>query len=93
MLTPTKKATLLPKGSLSVGGRIISKMFSACLKITDLSQLADTIAAHFSFKIEDKQGLLETVAVNERFAHLLRLVNMEIEVFKMGQRIKGRVKD
>jgi ATP-dependent Lon protease len=61
--------------------------------ITDLSQLADTIAAHFSFKIEDKQGLLETVAVNERFAHLLRLVNMEIEVFKMEQRIKGRVKD
>ncbi|GBC63533.1 endopeptidase La [Desulfonema ishimotonii] len=61
--------------------------------ITGPSKLADTVAAHFSFKITDKQALLETVSPTERLALLLRLVKMEIEVFRMDQRIKGRVKD
>ena len=61
--------------------------------ITDPSQLADTVAAHFSFNIEEKQKLLEAVSVKERLEHLLNLVKMEIEVFQVDQRIKGRVKD
>ncbi|QTA88071.1 endopeptidase La [Desulfonema magnum] len=61
--------------------------------ISSPSQLADTVAAHFSFKIEDKQQLLETVSLGKRLSFLLRLIRMEIEVFRMDQRIKGRVKD
>ena len=61
--------------------------------IADPSQLADTVAAHFSFKLEDKQNLLETESLTERLALLLRLIKMEVEVFVMEQRIKGRVKD
>ena len=51
------------------------------------------MAAHFSFKLEDKQLLLETESLTERLALLLRLIKMEVEVFVMEQRIKGRVKD
>jgi ATP-dependent Lon protease len=61
--------------------------------ISDLSKLADTIAAHFSFKIEDKQRLLETALPTERLTLLLKLVKMEIEIFSMDQRIKSRVKE
>ena len=61
--------------------------------ISDPGQLADTVAAHFSFKLEDKQLLLETESLTERLALLLRLIKMEVEVFVMEQRIKGRVKD
>ena len=61
--------------------------------IVDPSQLADTVASHFSFKIEDKQKLLETFSVTDRLSLLLNLIKMEIEVFKMDQRIKNRVKD
>jgi len=61
--------------------------------ISDFSQLADTVAAHFSFKIEDKQRLLEIVSLNDRLSLLLGLIKLEIDVFKMDQRIKGRVKD
>ncbi len=61
--------------------------------IADFSQLADTVAAHFSFKIEDKQRLLEKVFLNDRLSLLLGLIKLEIDVFKMDQRIKGRVKD
>ncbi len=61
--------------------------------ISDPSQLADTVAAHFSFKIEDKQKLLETSLLNERLSFLLTLIKMEIDIFRMDQRIKDRVKE
>ncbi|MFC1811177.1 endopeptidase La [Thermodesulfobacteriota bacterium] len=62
-------------------------------EISDLSQLGDTAAAHFSFKIKDKQNLLEISSLDDRLSLLLRLIRMEIDIFKMDQRIKGRVKD
>jgi ATP-dependent Lon protease len=55
--------------------------------------MADTVSAHFSFKIEDKQRLLETIDLSERMSLLLSLIKMEIEVFRMDQRIKSRVKE
>lgn len=61
--------------------------------ITKASKLADTIASHFSFKIEDKQKLLETDDIARRLSLLIKLIKMEIEVFRMDQRIKVRVKD
>jgi ATP-dependent Lon protease len=61
--------------------------------ISDPSKLVDTMAAHFSFKIEDKQRLLETVSLEKRLSLLLGLVKMEIDIFKMDQRIKSRVKE
>jgi ATP-dependent Lon protease len=61
--------------------------------ITDSSQLADTVSAHFSFKIEDKQQLLEELDPSKRLSLLLNLIKMEIEIFRMDQRIKGRVKE
>jgi ATP-dependent Lon protease len=60
--------------------------------ISDVSQLADTVAAHFNFKIQDKQELLETLVPMERMALLFRLMQAEIEIYKTEQRIKGRVK-
>ena len=61
--------------------------------ISDPSKLVDTMAAHFAFKIDDKQRLLETVSLEKRLSFLLSLIKMEIDIFKMDQRIKNRVKD
>ncbi len=61
--------------------------------IASPSQLGDTVAAHFAFKIEDKQKLLETAGLKDRLDLLLKLVKMEIEVHQMDKKIKGRVKD
>ena len=60
--------------------------------ISDPSKLVDTVAAHFSFKIEDKQRLLETIVMEERLSLLLSLLKMEIDIFGVDQRIKSRVK-
>ncbi len=76
-----------------VNKNISKELVNNITGILDPSQLADTVAAHFAFKIQDKQELLESVAITERLTLLLRLVRMEIEVFRMDQRIKGSVKD
>ena len=61
--------------------------------IEDPSKLADTVAAHFSFKIEDKQRLLDTAVLSDRLSYLLNLIQMEIDIHRMDQRIKSRVKE
>ena len=72
---------------------ISKELISNVASISDPSQMADTVAAHFSFKIEDKQRLLDAVDLSERMSLLLSLIKMEIEVFRMDQRIKSRVKE
>lgn len=71
---------------------ISKELTSSVAAISDPSQMADTIAAHFSFKIEDKQRLLNTLSLVERLSLMMTLTKMETEVLKMDKRIKGRVK-
>ncbi len=61
--------------------------------ITDPSRLGDTVASHFSFKIEEKQKILETVDISARLSHLLGLIKLEIDIFLMDKNIKERVKE
>ena len=61
--------------------------------LDDLSQMADTVATHFSFKIGDKQQLLEAVPLTDRVSLLIRLIKTEINIFKLDLKIKGRVKE
>jgi len=71
----------------------ISKdLINNILAISNVSQLADTVAAHFNFKIQDKQRLLESVPPMERMNLLFHLMQDEIEIYKTEQRIKERVK-
>jgi ATP-dependent Lon protease len=72
---------------------ISKELLNNVAAIADPAQLADTVAAHFSFRIEEKQRLLEMASLKDRLAHLIRLIKMEIEIFAMDQRIKGRVKE
>ena len=72
----------------------ISKdLLSNVSTISDPDKLADTLAAHFSFKIQDKQRLLEAIKLSDRLSLLVQLINNEAEIFKVDKRIKGRVKD
>ncbi len=72
----------------------ISKdLVKSVASISDPSKLVYTVAAHFSFKIQDKQELLETISLEKRLSLLLSLIKMEIDIFKMDERIKSRVKE
>ena len=60
--------------------------------IEDPSRVADTIAAHLSARLSDKQLLLEKLEVGERLEMLIGLVDGEIDVQQIEKRIRGRVK-
>jgi len=60
--------------------------------IDEPSRLADTIAAHISVRLADKQRLLETLQIGDRLEMLVGLVDGEIDVQQMEKRIRGRVK-
>ena len=60
--------------------------------IDDPSRFADTVAAHLSVRLADKQRLLETAAPEARLEMLIGLVEGEIDVQHIEKRIRSRVK-
>ena len=60
--------------------------------ITDAARLSDTIAAHLPIKHQDKQDVLQTSDANERLARLLELIQSEVEILQVEQKIRSRVK-
>ena len=61
-------------------------------QIEDPSKLADTVAAHLSLKISDKQDLLETSSLADRLERLYGFMESEISVLQVEKRIRSRVK-
>ena len=61
--------------------------------ISNISKLADTVAAHFPFKVVDKQRLLQAVSIEDRLPILLDLIRMEIEFYTIDIKVKERVKE
>jgi len=72
--------------------KIPPELLTTLAGIEDPSRLADTVAAHLSIRLEEKQALLETGSVTERMEKLMALVDGEIEVLQLEKRIRGRVK-
>jgi ATP-dependent Lon protease len=60
--------------------------------IDEPNRLADTISAHLSVRLGEKQRLLEAVDVAQRLELLVGLVDGEIDVQQLEKRIRGRVK-
>jgi ATP-dependent Lon protease len=60
--------------------------------IEEPGRLADTIAAHMSLKLEEKQKILEIVSSHARLEHLMVLIEGEIDIMQIEKRIRGRVK-
>ncbi len=61
-------------------------------QLKDYAKMADTIAAHLSLKIEDKQALLEGRTLADRFEKILEFMNSELTVLEVESKIKNRVK-
>ena len=55
-------------------------------------RLADTIAAHMSLKLDEKQKVLEVEDVRQRLEHVMGLIDAEIDMLEIEKRIRGRVK-
>lgn len=73
--------------------KIPPEMLMTIHSINDASRLSDTISAHLTLKLEDKQKLLGILSIAKRLEELLALMQAEMEILQLERRIKNRVKE
>ncbi len=72
--------------------KVPPEVLTSLSNIEDPSRLADTMAAHMSLKLEEKQLVLEMHDVQQRLEHLMTLMESESDLLQMEKKIRGRVK-
>ncbi len=72
--------------------RIPPEMLISVQTIDDPARLADTIVAHLSLKLNDKQAILEMESPAKRLEKLFELMQAEIEILQVEKKIRTRVK-
>lgn len=72
--------------------KIPAEIMASILAIEDGGRLGDTIAAHLSIKLEEKQKLLELESLPKRLEKLMALLENEIDLLQVEKKIRGRVK-
>ncbi len=72
--------------------RIPPEMLMSVATIDDPARLADTIVAHLSLKLNDKQAILEEQSAAKRLEKLYELMQGEIEILQVEKKIRTRVK-
>ncbi len=72
--------------------KIPPELLTTLAGIDDPSRLADTVAAHLTVRIEDKQALLEIGSNKARIEQLMCMIEGELDVLQLEKRIRGRVK-
>jgi ATP-dependent Lon protease len=77
---------------VKLNNKIPPEVLVSLAGIDDPSRLADTIAAHMSLKVQDKQIILETTDLQQRLERLMTLMEGEVDILEMEKKIRGRVK-
>ncbi len=72
--------------------KIGKDLVSTVSAIEDPSRLSDTISAHLTLKVKDKQELLEIENPNKRLEELFEKLRSEIDILSLEGRLKRRVK-
>ncbi|MEH6471944.1 MAG: endopeptidase La [Halopseudomonas sp.] len=72
--------------------KIPSEVLASLASIDNPLRLGDTIAAHVTAKLDEKQRLLEMTDTRERLERLMALMESEIDLVNVEKRIRGRVK-
>ncbi|MDB5586944.1 MAG: endopeptidase La, partial [Devosia sp.] len=88
----SRSATTEFESYVKLNKKISAEVVAAVGQIENHSKLADTIASHLVIKINEKEDLLSTVSVAERFQKILGLMEGEIGVLQVEKRIRSRVK-
>jgi ATP-dependent Lon protease len=72
--------------------KIPTEILASVLSIDDGGRLADTIAAHLSLKLDEKQKILEITNLAKRLEKLVGVMESEIDLLQVEKKIRGRVK-
>jgi len=77
---------------IKLNKKIPPEVLSSLASIEEAGRLADSIAAHLTIKVEDKQELLELTNVASRLERLMATIEVEIDLLQVEKRVRGRVK-
>ena len=87
-----RSVTTLFEQYVKLNKKVPPEVLTSLAGIDEPSRLADTIAAHMSLKLDEKQHVLEIRTVQLRLEHLITLIEGELDVLQIEKRIRGRVK-
>lgn len=73
--------------------RIPNEVVAQLANVSDHRRLADTISAQLVQKNNQKQNILESESIKDQLYSLIDLLNSEIEILKLEQRIDGTVRE
>jgi ATP-dependent Lon protease len=77
---------------VKLNNKIPPEVLNSLSGVDEPGRLADTIAAHLSQKLEEKQQILEISSERNRLEHILGVMEAEIDLLQVEKRIRGRVK-
>ncbi|CAM2803025.1 endopeptidase La [Legionella worsleiensis] len=77
---------------IKLNKKIPPEVLSPLASIDEPGRLADTISAHLTLKVDDKQELLETLDAGTRLERLMAAIENEIDLLHVEKRVRGRVK-
>ncbi len=72
--------------------KVPQEVLSSIGSIEEGDKLADSVIAHMTLKVPDKQAFLETIDYRERLEKLLGILGGEIEILQVERKIQGKVK-
>lgn len=72
--------------------KIPTEIFASLAAIDDPGRLVDTIVAHMSLKLPAKQSLLEVLGVQERIHKLMGIIEAEIDLMQVEEKLRQQVK-
>jgi len=87
-----RTATSLFDQYVKLNKKVPPEVLTSLASIDEPARLADTMAAHMSLKLDEKQQVLEMANVRERLEHIMGLMEAESDILQMEKRIRGRVK-
>lgn len=88
----TRKVTNMFDQYVKLNKKVPPEILTSLSGIDDPDRLADTIAAHMSLRLDEKQVILELFNPSERLEHLLNIMESELDLLQVEKRIRGRVK-
>jgi ATP-dependent Lon protease len=77
---------------VKLNNKIPPEVLNSLSGIDDPSRLADTMAAHMTLKVNEKQAILEAADIEKRLEDLMTLMEGEVDLLEMEKRIRVRVK-
>jgi ATP-dependent Lon protease len=77
---------------IKLNNKIPPEVLNSLASLDDPSRFADTIAAHMTLKLEEKQKMLELGDIAQRLENLMILMEGEKDLLEMEKRIRTRVK-